>query len=206
MKVLLMNGSPRPAGCTHRALLEVEKQLQSEGIETEIVHIGTTPIMGCTSCGICAEKGECFQDDLVNTFAKMAKDADGFVFGSPTYYADASGPLTAFMNRLFYSAGNVFAQKPGAAVASCRRAGAMNTLDHIQKYFLINHMPVVPSQYWNVVHGSTAEDVEKDLEGLQTMRSLAKNMAFMLKCIEAAMEKGLPFPEYERKVRTNFIR
>ncbi|OCN05757.1 NADPH-dependent FMN reductase [Erysipelotrichaceae bacterium MTC7] len=206
MKVLLMNGSPRPAGCTHRALLEVEKQLQAEGIETEILHIGTTPIMGCTSCGICKEKGRCFQDDIVNNFAKLAETADGFVFGSPTYYADASGPLTAFLNRLFYSAGDKLAQKPGAAVASCRRAGAITALDHIQKYFLINNMPVMASQYWNVVHGSTPADVEKDLEGLQTMRSLAKNMAWMLKCIEAGMEKGLPFPEYEKKVKTNFIR
>ena len=184
MKVLLVNGSPHQRGCTYTALEEVAKTLEENGIETEIFQVGNKPINGCIGCGVCKKKGECFMDDKVNEFAKKAKDADGFVFGSPVHYAAASGALTSFLDRVFYSAGRYMQFKPAASVASARRAGTTATLDQINKYATISNMPLVSSQYWNMVHGFTPEDVKKDLEGMQTMRTLGRNMAWLLKCIE----------------------
>lgn len=208
MKVLLINGSPNEKGCTFTALEEVEKELQNQGIETEIFHIGNKAIRGCIGCGKCREnkKNRCvFNDDVVNTAIEKAEKADGFIFGSPVYYASGNGSMISFLDRLFY-AGGCFAYKPGAAVASARRAGTTATIDELNKYFTISNMPVVSSQYWNMVHGSKPEDVKKDLEGLQTMRVLGRNMAWMLKCIEAGKKAGINIPEIEPKVKTNFIR
>ena len=206
MKVLLVNGSPNKAGCTYTALSEVARALNAEGIETEIFHIGNTPISGCKACRACKKTGKCIIDDLVNEFAKKAKEADGFIFGSPVYYAAANGSLVSFMDRLFFSAGKTMRLKPAAAVASARRAGTTATLDIINKYFTICEMPIVSSRYWNMVHGSTPDDVLKDEEGLWTMRTLGRNMAYLLKAIGAAKEAGIPTPKQEQGVFTNFIR
>lgn len=205
MKVLLVNGSPNAKGCTYTALCEVAKELEKENIETEIFHIGNKAVRGCIGCGKCSNNKCVFDDDTLNAGLEKAKDCDGFIFGSPVHYAAASGSLTSFLDRLFY-AGNCFAYKPGAAVASCRRGGASSTLDQINKYFTIANMPVVSSQYWNMVHGNTPEEVKQDLEGMQTMRTLGKNMAWLLKSIEAGRKAGIKLPEKEAKVRTNFIR
>lgn len=207
MKVLLINGSPRVHGCTHTALCEVAKELEKENIETEIFHIGSNPIGGCTACGNCRRtgSGKCIFDDVVNIALEKAKDADAFVFGSPVYYAGASGQITSFLDRLFY-AGNCFQYKPGAAIVSCRRGGATAAFEQLNKYFTISNMPIVSSQYWNMVHGNTPEEVKQDLEGMQTMRTLGKNMAWLLKCIHAGKEAGVELPEKEPKVATNFIR
>ena len=208
MKVLLVNGSPHEKGCTYTALTEVAKALNAEGIETEIFHIGTEPISGCRGCGACRKQklGRCVIDDIVNEFGAKAKEADGFIFGSPVHYASMGGSLAAFMDRLFYSAGKFLRLKPAAAIASARRAGTTATLDIINKYFTISEMPVVSSRYWNMVHGSTPDDVLKDEEGVATMRVLGKNMAYLLKALEAAKAAGIPLPEPEPPVRTNFIR
>ena len=206
MKVLLVNGSPHQRGCTYTALEEVAKTLEENGIETEIFQVGNKPINGCIGCGVCKKKGECFMDDKVNEFAKKAKDADGFVFGSPVHYAAASGALTSFLDRVFYSAGRYMQFKPAASVASARRAGTTATLDQINKYATISNMPLVSSQYWNMVHGNTPEEVCKDLEGMQIMKTLGKNMAWMLKCIEAGKKAGVQMPVREDKIFTNFIR
>ena len=207
MKVLLVNGSPHANGCTATALKEVAKALHANGVETEIFHIGKAAIGGCWGCAACAKLGKCVQDDVVNAFALKAKDADGFVFGSPVYYASPSGAMLSFMDRLFYSAAKSLAYKPAAAVASARRAGTVTTFDVLNKYFTINNMPVVSANYWNGVHGAndTPSDVEQDKEGLQTMRILGNNMAWLLQCIQLGKEKGLS-PQKELKIRTNFIR
>lgn len=206
MKVILVNGSPKEKGCTYTALCEVAGALEKNGIETEIFWVGAKPIAGCIGCGACSKSGKCFVDDCVNVFVEKAKTADGFVFGSPVHYAAASGALTSFLDRAFYGKGAVFAGKPGAAVVSCRRGGASAAFDQLNKYFTINNMPVVSSQYWNQVHGNTPEEVKKDAEGMQTMRTLGNNMAWLLKCIEAGAAAGITFPERESAVRTNFIR
>lgn len=210
MKVLLVNGSPHPQGCTFTALEEVASTLNAEGIETEIFQVGIKPIAGCIACKTCAKKGQCNYDDCVNDFVAIAKDFDGFVFGSPVHYAAASGAITSFMDRAFYSDSNAgrqsFYLKPAAAVVSARRAGTTAAFDQLNKYFTIAEMPVISSQYWNAVHGATPEDVKKDLEGLQTMRVLGRNMAWFLKCKEAGIKAGVPFPLREPKVRTNFIK
>lgn len=210
MKVLLVNGSPHKNGCTYTALSEVAKTLQSENIETEIFQLGANQISGCIACGYCSKNKKCVFDDCVNEFAEKARGADGFIFGSPVYYASANGSLISFMDRLFYSSGgfdrNPFYLKPAAAVVSARRAGTTATLDEINKYFLIKEMPVISSQYWNMVHGSTPEDVMKDEEGLQIMRTLARNMAWFLKLKEAGEKAGVKLPEHEQGVVTNFIR
>ena len=207
MKVILVNGSPHEKGCTYTALSEVARVLNGEGIDTEIFHIGNAPISGCRGCGACRKLGRCVIDDAVNEFAAKAKEADGFVFGSPVHYASMGGSLAAFMDRLFYSSGKAAMRlKPAAAVASARRAGTTATLDIINKYFTISEMPVVSSRYWNMVHGSTPEDVLKDEEGIATMRTLARNMAYLLKALEAARQAGIALPEQEAPVRTNFIR
>ena len=207
MKVLLVNGSPHEKGCTYAALCEVAKALNDNGVETEIYHIGKKPIAGCLGCGACAKLGKCVTDDLVGGFAEKAKTADGFVFGSPVYYASAAGNLVNFMNRLFYSGGKPLAYKPAAAVTSARRAGTVAAFDVINKYFMINNMPVVSANYWNEVHGANdkAEDVAKDEEGLQTMRILGNNMAWLLKCLELGKQAGIE-PKKEQKIRTNFVR
>lgn len=207
MKVLLFNGSANQHGCTYTALTEVASVLNQEGIDTEIIQVGGQPVRDCIGCGQCAGKYRCvFDDDMVNQWIDMAKDADGFIFGTPVYYAHASGRIQSVMDRMFYSGGRYFAHKPAAAVASARRAGTTASLDVLNKYFTINQMPVVSSTYWNMVHGSKAEDVLQDEEGLQTMRNLGKNMAWLLKCIEAGKQQGVEAPKAERSKRTNFIR
>lgn len=205
MKVLLINGSPKEKGCTYTALCEVAKELEKENIETEIFHIGNQPVRGCSGCGSCSKTNKCVFDDVVNIALEKAKDSDGFVFGSPVHYAAASGSITSFLDRFFY-AGNCFQYKPGAAIVSCRRGGATAALDQLNKYFTISSMPVVSSQYWNMVHGNTPEDVKQDLEGMQTMRTLGKNMAWLLKSIQAGKEAGIKLPEKEPQAVTNFIR
>jgi multimeric flavodoxin WrbA len=210
MKVLLVNGSPHKKCCTFTALTEVAETLNKEDIDTEIFWVGTKPLVGCTACMKCAGVGKCAFDDRVNDFLDIAPDADGFIFGSPVHYAAASGALTSFMDRAFYSdmmgGKQSFYLKPGAAVVSARRAGTTATFDQINKYFTISQMPIISSRYWNMVHGVTAEDVKKDLEGLQTMRMLARNMAWFLKCKEAGGKAGIPLPEKEEAIFTNFIR
>lgn len=207
MKVLLINGSGRANGCTYTALNEVAKELEKENIETEIFHIGNKAIRGCIGCGGCSKtNGRCvFNDDTVNIGLEKAETADGFIFGSPVHYAAASGMLTAFLDRFFYAGGGS-QYKPGAAVVSCRRGGAASAFDQLNKYFTIANMPIVSSQYWNMVHGNTPEEVRQDLEGMQTMRTLGKNMAWLLKCIEAGKKAGVNIPEQEKWVATNFIR
>ncbi|MCM1055178.1 MAG: flavodoxin family protein [Bacteroides sp.] len=206
MKVILVNGSPHEKGCTYTALSEAAEALEKNGIETEIFQVGNKPVAGCIGCMSCKKTGRCFVSDKVNEFTEKAKNADGFIFGSPVHYASASGSITSFMDRAFYSGGSSLMGKPAAAVASCRRGGASATFDQLNKYFTINCMPVVSSQYWNQVHGNSPEEVKQDEEGLQTMRTLANNMAWLLKCIEAGKEKGLSFPDREPFIRTNFIR
>lgn len=204
MKVLLVNGSFHEKGCTYTALCEVAKALNANGIQTEIYQIGNAT-SGCRGCRACKKLGKCVIDDGVNEFVEKAANFDGFVFGSPVYYASAAGALVSFMDRAFYSGGRNFAYKPAAAVVSCRRAGASTTFDVINKYFTINNMPVVGSNYWNEIHGNTAEEAAQDEEGLQTMRVLGNNMAWLLKCIELGKLEGLE-PVKEKKVMTNFIR
>ncbi len=208
MKVLLVNGSPHENGCTARALTEVKNTLIECGIEAEIYNIGAEPIAPCRGCRACLKLGRCIIEDKVNEFMEMCSQADGFIFGSPVYYAGINGALASFMDRLFYSdkcsKKNAFANKPAAAVASARRAGTTPTLDAINRFFEISSMPVITSTYWNEVHGNTAEEVELDLEGLRTMRNLARNMAWFLKIKEAATDVEPPKLEY--KPMTNFIR
>jgi len=210
MKVLLVNGSPHKEGCTYTALTEVAKTLNEEGIDTDIFWIGIKPLAGCIACKKCAKTGLCAFDDRVNDFLDIAKDADGFIFGSPVHYAAASGAIASFMDRVFYanlqSGKQSFYLKPAAAVISARRAGTTATFDQLNKYFTISEMPIISSCYWNMVHGAKPEDVEKDLEGLQTMRILARNMAFFLKCKETGIKTGVPLPIREEKIFTNFIR
>lgn len=205
MKVLLINGSQHEKGCTYTALSEVAKALNANGVETEIYQLGQKQVSGCKGCWACKKLKKCVIDDGVNEFVEKAAEFDGYVFGSPVYYASASGALVSFMDRVFYSGGKNLAYKPAAAVVSCRRAGASTTFDVINKYFTINNMQIVGSNYWNEVHGNTAEEVLQDEEGLQTMRMLGNNMAWLLKCIELGKEAGLA-PERERKIMTNFIR
>lgn len=210
MKVLLVNGSPHEKGCTYTALTEVAETLKEEGIDTEIFWIGIKPLTGCTACKSCARTGKCAFNDIVNDFLDIAKDADGFVFGSPVHYAAATGAIKSFMDCAFYTnllgGRNSFYLKPAAAVLSARRAGTTAAFDQLNKYFTISEMPIVSSRYWNMVHGAKPEDVKKDLEGLQTMRVLARNMAWFLKCKEAGMKAGVQLPMKEESIFTNFIR
>lgn len=207
MKVLMLNGSPHKNGCTNRALEEIAAQLHKEGIESEIVWIGAKPVGGCAACYACRKLGKCaFSDGGVNEFVEKAKEADGFVFGSPVHYASACGNVTSFLDRAFYSGGAAFRGKIGAAIVSARRAGTTAALEQLNKYFGITQMTTVGSSYWSMVHGSCAEDVEKDAEGLQTMRVLAKNMAWLLKCIEAGRNAGIERPQITAPEKTNFIR
>ena len=206
MQVLLVNGSPHAKGCTWTALSEVAAELEKQGVGSQIFQLGTQPIAGCLACGACRKTGRCFRDDKVNEFLALVPEFDGFEFGSPVYYASASGQLESFLDRAFFSGSKLFANKPGAAVVSCRRGGASAAFEQINKYFGMNNMPVVTSTYWNQVHGNTPEEVRQDAEGLQTMRHLARNMAWMLRCFEAGKAAGVPLPEMEPVIRTNFIR
>lgn len=206
MKVLLVNGSPHTKGCTYTALNEVAEELRKNDIDIEFFHLGAKPIAGCIGCGKCLTTGKCFRDDCVNDFIAIAKDFDAYVFGTPVHFASSSGELTSFMDRVFYGRSLFFANKPAATVVSCRRGGATAAFDQINKYYGISNMPVVGSQYWNQVHGNTPDEVLQDLEGMQTMRQLARNMAWMLKCIDAGNKSGVALPEHEQVIRTNFIR
>lgn len=209
MKVLLINGSPREKGCTFTALNEVAKTLKEEGVETEIFHIGNKAIHGCIACGKCSDGSrQCvFNDDGVNVILKQVDSIDGLIIGSPVHYASASGPISSFLDRMFFASAGAFAYKAGAAVVSARRAGTTAALDQLNKYFAISNMPVASSQYWNMVHGHKPEDVVKDLEGMQIMRTLGRNMAWMLKCFEAGKKAGIETPKAEeQRAWTNFIR
>ncbi len=206
MKVLMLNGSARPTGNTYIALKEIGEQLKKEGIDYEIVNVGNKPLRDCMGCDRCTDKGCVFEDDGVNEFLAKARGADGFVFGTPVYYAHPSGRILSFLDRVFYSGGRAFAFKPGAAVAVARRGGTSASFDVMNKYFGIAQMPVIGSTYWNLVHGARAGEAAEDAEGLQTMRNLARNMAYYLKCQEAGRQAGVPLPEPERTNRTNFIR
>lgn len=204
-KVLLINGSPHENGCTYTALKELEKTLQDRGIETELFQIGRKPVSGCIACGYCGKNGKCVIDDELNGILSRLDEFDGIVAGSPVYYSGPSAQLCAFLDRLFYAGGDKMAGKLAASVVSCRRGGATAAFERLNQYFLMSNMAVVGSQYWNQVHGKCPEDVEKDLEGLQTMRTLGENMAWLLKCIEAGRRSGVAEPEYEKRTPTNFI-
>ena len=206
MKVLLINGSPHKKGCTYTALREVADELERQGIETEIFQLGTAAVRSCTACGQCAKTGRCiFDDDPVNQCLDRLRQADGLIVGAPVHYAGPAGAVTALLDRMFYGKSGFLALKPAAAVVSCRRGGASAAFDRLNKYFTIAQMPVVSSQYWNAVHGNTPEQVRQDLEGMQIMRTLGRNMAWLLKCIDYAKE-AVPRPEQEERVATNFIR
>lgn len=206
MKVLMLNGSARQKGNTYSSLLEIGKELEKAGIEYEIFQLGGEPIRDCIGCGQCNEKGCFFDDDKVNEFVAKAKEADGFVFGTPVYYAHPSGRILSFLDRVFYSSGSSFAFKPGASVAVARRGGATASYDVLNKYFGICQMPVVSSTYWNLAHGRNVGEAVLDDEGMQTMRNIGSNMAWMLKCFEAGKKAGIKLPENETGIRTNFIR
>lgn len=208
MKVLLLNGSSHPHGCTNTALQAIATALEADGIQTEILFLGNEPVRDCTACGTCKTlPGRCvFDGDIVNQVIAKAETADGFVFGTPVYYSHPSGRILSVLDRAFYAGKAAFVHKPAAAIASARRAGTSASLDVLQKYFTISQMPVVSSTYWTMVHGSKPEDVLQDAEGLQTMRNLAANMAWVLRCIEAGKEAGIQPPQAESGARTNFIR
>lgn len=209
LKVLLVNGSPHKDGCVSTALSEIADTLKSEGIDSTTFWVGNQPVAGCIGCGACVGKRSCFRNDKVNEFVKMMDDYDGFVFGTPVHYAATSGAMTSFLDRVFFIDefnGDHFAGKPAAAIATCRRSGATAALDQMNKYMTDCNMPIVPSQYWNIVHGNTPEEIHRDTEGLQTMRTLARNMAWLLKCIALGREHGIGFPVHEQHTMTNFIR
>ena len=204
MKVLLINGSPNEHGCTYTALSEVAGALRDCGVETETLWLGKGPQRDCVACHACHKLGKCvFDDDLVNVIIEKAADCGGFVFGTPVYYAHPAGRVLSVLDRVFFAGGRNFAHKPGAAVCSARRGGTTATFDAMNKYFTISQMPVVGSTYWNMVHGNSPEEVLQDKEGLQTMRNLGRNMAWLMQCIERS---GIPAPESEHEFWTNFIR
>ncbi len=208
MKVMLINGSAHQKGCTYTALCEIASILTEENIESEIVQLGSKPIRDCIGCGKCADLDNAcvFDDDAINELIKKAEKVDGFIFGTPVYYAHPSGRVLSALDRMFYAGKSAFVHKPGAAIASARRAGTTASLDVLNKYFTISQMPVVSSTYWNMVHGNTPEEVLQDKEGLQSMRNLARNMAWLLKCIDLGKEQGINAPVNEKGNRTNFIR
>lgn len=206
MKVLLINGSPHEKGTTFGALTEIGKELNSLGVDYEILHVGNKNVSGCLACGGCSKTGRCVVNgDFVNTVIEKIEEADGLIVGTPVYYAGINGTLKSLLDRVFY-ARRGFANKPASSIAVARRAGTTATLEIINKYFMISSMPVISSTYWNMVFGSNINDIQKDLEGLQTMRNLAKNMAYVIKSFKIAKENGLSEPELERVERTNFIR
>ena len=207
MNILLINGSPHAAGCVATSLNEIAKQLKTNDISSEIFHIGTGPVQGCMACGFCKKNpdanGCVCKDEIYTSLVEKIKMCDGVIIGAPVDYAGPPGSLCALLDRVFYSAGSFLRNKPGACIVNCRRGGATATFDRLNKYFTLNRMPLVPSQYWNITHGVKPEDVLKDLEGLQTMRTLANYMAWMLKNIKAG---NVPPPIPEEQIRTNFIR
>jgi multimeric flavodoxin WrbA len=206
MKVLLVNGSPDEKGCTFTALSEVASTLNESGIQTEIMWLGKSPVNDCIGCGACSKlrKNRCvFDNDIVNRLLEKAEECDGFVFGSPVYYSHANGKIMSVLDRAFYAGSKLFAFKPGAVVVSARRAGTTSALDDLMKHLTISNMFVVSSQYWNMVHGNTPDEVRQDGEGMQTMRVLGRNMAYLLKCLDAG--KDIPKPEKEKRIMTNFI-
>lgn len=200
MKVLLINGSPNKAGCTYTALHEIETTLQQHGIETELVYLGKKPVAGCIACMKCMETGHCFRDDAVRELQDRLAEFDAIILGSPVYYSGPTGQILSFCQRLFFCKESEMAGKLGASVVSCRRGGASATFEQLNQFFTISNMPIVASQYWNSVHGFTPEDVRKDQEGLQTMRTLGENMAWMLQAL-----KNRQHPDYEPRLRTHFI-
>lgn len=206
MKVLMLNGSAKPNGNTAAALEEIGRQLASEGIEYEIVGVGAKPVRDCIGCGQCTDSGCIFTDDGVNEFIAKAEQADGFVFGTPVYYAHPSGRILSFLDRAFYSGSNAFRFKPGAAVTVARRGGNSASFDCLNKYFGISQMPVAGSTYWNMVHGREPGEAVLDEEGMQTMRNLARQLAWMIKCFDAGKKAGITMSETENNIRTNFIR
>lgn len=206
MKVMLLNGSPRADGNTNLALTEIAKTLNENGIETEIFQIGTDPVPGCTACTACYKLGHCVKNDIVTEFAKKMEECDGLVIGSPVYFASPNGSLIAFLDRLFYSASEAMTHKPAAAVACARRGGTTAALDVLNKYITYNEMPLVSSTYWNNIHGRAKGEAAQDAEGMQTMRNIGTNMAWLLKCIEAGKAAGVAVPTAESGSITNFIR
>ena len=205
-KILLINGSPNEKGCTYTALSELALQLEKHGVETEFLYLGTSPISGCTACRACGKLGKCVIDDAVNDIGRRLSEFDGIVMGSPVYYGGPSGQLCAFLDRLFFAYGWQMAGKLAASVVSCRRGGSTAAFDRLNKYPAMNNMVIVGSQYWNQIHGNRAEEAAQDLEGLQTMRTLGENMAWLLRCIEAGRAAGVALPAVEKRCRTNFIR
>lgn len=206
MKVLIVNGSPHPKGCTYTALMEAAGVLEKEGIETTLFQLGTKPIQDCIACGKCVKTGYCvFKDDSVNEAIDLLRASDGIIVGSPVYYAGPSGRLCSFLDRIFYCKSAPYAGKPAATVVSCRRGGATEAFARLNMYFQMTNMPLVSSQYWNQVHGNTPEEVKQDIEGLQTMRTLGRNMAWLIKCIAAGKAAGIGLPQYEAWTPTNFI-
>ena len=207
MKVVLVNGSRRDAGCTYTALSVIADTLKENGVESEILQVGKQVKHPCMGCYACQKLKKCvFDDDVVNEYAKKIAEADGFIIGEPVYYGGPASQAQMFMDRLFYSHGSEFAFKPAAAIASCRRGGLTAAMDRMNKYFTIAQMPIVSSNYWNGIHGNAPEEVMKDEEGIQIMRILGKNMAWLLKCIEAGKKNGVAVPAAEDKIKTNFIR
>lgn len=207
LKVLLVNGGPHQDGCTNVALEEVQKTLEKNGIETDMLWLGNKAIGGCIGCNYCLKNSnQCFMDDSVNAFIEQVNETDGFVFGSPVHFAAASGTITSFLDRVFYGRGNLFKGKLYASVISCRRGGASSAFDQLNKYALMSNMYVVGSSYWNQIHGTNKEEAKQDLEGLQTMRNLGNNMAYLLKCMECANRSEIEKPIPEKTEKTNFIR
>lgn len=208
-KVLLVNGSPNKDGCVFTALSVIADVLEEDGIGSDMFWVGNRPIAGCIGCGACMGKRKCFRDDTVNAFVETMDKYDGFIFGTPVHYAGASGAITSFLDRVFFIDefnGEHFAGKPAAAIVTCRRSGATAALDQMNKYFADCNMPIVPSQYWNVVHGNVPDEIIRDEEGLQTMRVLARNMSWLIKCIEEGYKVGIRFPMHKPHTMTNFIR
>ena len=206
MKVLLLNGSSHRSGTTFTALDEIARVLKSENIDSEIFQLGNPELRDCTGCQACKKIGKCVYDDIVNEFVEKAKTADAFVFGTPVYYAHPSGRILSFLDRAFYSGKSAFEYKPAAAVAVARRSGTTASFDVLNKYFTISNMPIVSSTYWNNVHGNMMEEARQDLEGLQVMRNLGRNMAWLLQCLDAGRKMGITKPEKEEQIKTNFIR
>lgn len=212
MKVMIVNGSSHVHGTTMAAIEEMMQIFTEEGIETEVIQLGNKPLADCLQCNVCQKTGKCvYEDDGVNEFVEKARNADGFVFATPVYYAHPSGRIFSFLDRVFYSNGNndqidAFQFKPGAAVAIARRGGTTASLDALNKYFGISQMPVAGSTYWNIVHGLHAEEASQDEEGMQTMRNLARNMVWMMRCFETGKKNGIPYPQTETTACTNFIR
>ncbi len=206
MKIVLVNGSPNEKGCTYTALKEIEKILNENNVDTEIFWIGNKPLSGCIGCKACIKTGKCFIDDSVNVFLQKAEETDGYIFGSPVHFAATSGSISSFMDRVFFKRKHIFSNKLAASITTCRRAGGTSSLDEINKYFAISNMPIVSSSYWNIVYGNTPEEIKRDEEGMQTMRHLGHNMAWLLKCIDAGKKANIAFPKKENPITTNYIR